>query len=278
MRRTAPIRFVGVFLFAVSWLLIGLDASDECVASGGTGSFVCDVSGTIPGDDSPSEEPDEQPPQAPPPTRYLYTTGVCYYMSAIPGGLDTWDPANENAVYGVIVFTPECDPVITEPLPDRAWRVFRSFPLAVPAPSFQPPNHGITGLPTYLATFDPATITHSELLPDNRLFEVRALVASLTVDWGDGATTTEDPAVALPFPDGIVTHTYRTKTCPPDYRTTHPSGQNCHPTLEAYPITATFTWFGEYRVGGAWIPIGTLDLTTTILYDVDEVVGVLVDP
>ncbi len=43
-------------------------------------------------------------------------------------------------------------------------------------------------------------------------------------------------------------------------------------------LVEAFTWFGEYRVGGAWIPIGTLDLTTSILYDVDEVVGVLVDP
>lgn len=262
MRRTAPIRFVGVLLFAVSWVLLGLDAPDDCVVSGGTGSFVCDISGTIPGDDPPSEEPadhppseepDRQPPGAGPPLPFLYSTDDCFFST--------------------ILFAPDCDPD-----PDRAWRVFRSFPLAVPAPSFQPPNHGITGLPTYLATADPATITHSELLPDSRLFEVRALVASLTVDWGDGATTTEDPAVALPFPEGRVTHTYRTKTCPPEYRATHPSGQNCHPTLEAYPVAATFTWFGEYRVGGAWIPIGTLDLTTTIFYDVDEVVGVLVDP
>ena len=278
MRRTASIRFISVLLFAVSWVLLGLDAPDDCVVSGGTGSFVCDITGTIPGDDSPSEESDEQPAQAPAPTRYLYTTGTCYYRSSIPGGLDVRDLANEDRVLRIRGTTPRCDPAITGPIPDRAWWVLRSFPLAVPAPSFQPPDHGITGLPTYLAMADPATITHSELLPDSRLFEVRALVASLTVDWGDGTTTTEDPAVALPFPEGRVTHTYRSKTCPPEYRATHPSGQNCHPTLEAYPVAATFTWFGEYRVGGAWIPIGTLDLTTTIFYDVDEVVGVLVDP
>ena len=277
MRRTTSV-LVLALAFAVA-LTIGSSAlaNDHCRYDEGA-VLVCDISGTIPGDDAPSEEPDEEPPKARPPIRYLYSTGVCYYWSGILGGLDTWDLANEATMYSIILFTPECDPAITDPDPDRAWRVFRSFPLAVPAPSFQPPNHGITGLLTYLATSDPATITHSELLPDGRLFEVRALVASLTVDWGDGATTTEDPAVALPFPDGRVTHTYQTKTCPPEYRATHPSGQNCHPTLEAYPVTATFTWFGEYRVGGAWIPIGTLDLTTTILYDVDEVVGVLVDP
>ena len=276
LRRSAP-AFIVLLIASASWSSAAI-AGEHCRYDVNAGHLVCDVSGTIPGDDPVSEEPAKQPPRARPPIRFLYSTGVCYYWSRIPGGVDAWDPGNEDAVYGIIVFTPECDPAITDPLPDQAWRVFRSFPLAVPAPSFQPPNHGITGLPTYLATPDPATITHRELLPDNRLFEVRALVASLTVDWGDGATTTHDPAVALPFPEGRVTHTYRTKTCPPQYRATHPSGQNCHPTLEAYPVTATFTWFGEYRVGGAWIPIGTLHLTTTILYDVDEVVGVLIDP
>ena len=278
MRRTSPIRLLTYALLAASWLLMSSAADDECWIDAVEG-YKCELSGTIPGEESPSEESDEQPAEAPGPTRYLYTTGTCYYRSSIPGGLDVRDLANENLVMRIIGgATPRCDPAITGPIPDRAWWILRSFPLAVPAPSFQPPDHGITGLATYLATADPATITHSELLPDSRLFEVRALVGSLTVDWGDGATTTQDPAVALPFPEGRVTHTYRTKTCPPEYRATHPSGQNCHPTLEAYPVAATFTWFGEYRVGGAWIPIGTLDLTTTIFYDVDEVVGILVDP
>ena len=277
VRRSASILVVSLVAIIGSWPALAIGPQNCWYDE--DGAFVCDISGTIPGEESPSEESDEQPAEAPGPTRYLYTTGTCYYRSSIPGGLDVRDLANENLVLRIIGgATPRCDPAITGPIPDRAWRVLRSFPLAVPAPSFQPPDHGITGLPTYLATADPATITHSELLPDSRLFEVRALVALLTVDWGDGATTTEDPAVALPFPEGRVTHTYRTKTCPPEYRATHPSGQNCHPTLEAYPVAATFTWFGEYRVGGAWIPIGTLDLTTTIFYDVDEVVGVLVDP
>ncbi len=276
LRRSASV-FIVLLIASGSWASAAI-AGEHCRYDVDAGHLDCTISGTIPGDDSPSEESDEQPAQAPAPTRYLYTTGTCYYRSSIPGGLDVRDLANEDRVLRIRGTTPRCDPAITGPIPDRAWWVLRSFPLAVPAPSFQPPDHGITGLPTYLAMADPATITHSELLPDSRLFEVRALVASLTVDWGDGTTTTEDPAVALPFPEGRVTHTYRSKTCPPEYRATHPSGQNCHPTLEAYPVAATFTWFGEYRVGGAWIPIGTLDLTTTIFYDVDEVVGVLVDP
>ncbi len=192
MRRTASILVVSLVAIIASWPGLAVGPQDCWYDEDGV--LVCDISGTIPGDDSPSEEPDEQPPQAPHPTRYLYTTGACYYFSGVPGGLDLWDPANENAALGIREATPRCDPAITEPLPDRAWRVFRSFPLAVPAPSFQPPDHGITGLATYLATADPATITHSELLPDSRPFEVGALVASLTVDWGDGAFSCEPTA------------------------------------------------------------------------------------
>ena len=59
------------------------------------------------------------------------------------------------------------------------------------------------------------------------------------------------------------------------YRSEHPFGGNCHPTLEAYPIIATFTWEGRYRIGGGWTYLGTLDRTVTVLYDVDEVQGVL---
>jgi hypothetical protein len=277
MRRLASIRFIAGLLLATVLLLVGF-AADDCQTDPVDGRLVCDVSGKEPTEDPPPTGEKTKNPTDRPPIRYLYSTGECYYWSTIPGGVDAWDPANENTVYGIVLGTPECDPTVTDPLPDRAWRIFRSFPLATPDPSFQPANHGITGHPTYLAAANPTSITHSEVLPDDRLFEVRAQVASLTVDWGDEWTTTEDPSVALPYPAGAVTHTYTTKTCPPDYRITHPSGPNCHPTLEAYPVIATFTWWGEYRIGGSWIPIGTLDLTTTILYDVDEVIGVLVDP
>ncbi|MDK1038922.1 MAG: hypothetical protein QGM46_07665 [Actinomycetota bacterium] len=80
--------------------------------------------------------------------------------------------------------------------------------------------------------------------------------------------------VVLRYPAGIVTHTYRTKTCPPEYRETHPSGGLCHPTLEFYTITAVYRWVGEYNVGGGWIQIGTLDRTVSQPYDLDEVRGV----
>jgi hypothetical protein len=118
-------------------------------------------------------------------------------------------------------------------------------------------------------------ITHLEVLPDGRTMEVHAAIAGLTVNWGDGTKGRFDPMQARPYPDGRVTHTYTTKTCDATYRREHPSGGNCHPTLEAYPVTATFTWSGRYRIGGGWIYLGTLDRSITVTYDVDEVQGVL---
>ena len=105
--------------------------------------------------------------------------------------------------------------------------------------------------------------------------EVRAAVTALVVDWGDGTRRRYDPARALAYPDGDATHTYTVKTCDATYRVDHPAGGNCHPTLAAYPVTATYTWTGRYRIGSRWIDLGTLDRSATVQYDVDEVQGVL---
>ena len=275
MRRSTSF-VVAILAFAV---LAAADGGSNCVVNPVRQSIDCTVESAIPGNDEPIGEPAKtQPRPAPPPLRYLRITAGCYAWYPDAPGLDTWNIANEDAMYQIILNTPRCTPDPNEPDPDRAWRIFRSFPLAEPDPTFQPGEHGITGLATYLASPNPATILHTETLPSGQVFEVRALVASLTVDWGDGSTTTNQPHLALPYPNGEFTHTYTTKTCPPDYRITHPSGGLCHPTLAAYPITATYTWWGEYRIGGSWIPIGTLDLATTIAYDVDEVIGILIDP
>jgi hypothetical protein len=211
--------------------------------------------------------------------RYIYqstdpTGAPCYYWSPTAGGIDVWDPANDPAVIAIVTGMPVC-PVVVETPEDTAWRIFRSFPLTLPAPSLEPEGAGITGLPTFLATPDPPDITHVEILPDGRTMDVWATVANFVVDWGDGATGSFDAATALAYPAGAVTHSYSTKTCNPTYRSVHPFGGNCHPTLEAYPISATFTWEGRYRIGGPWTYLGTLDRTVTVLYDVDEVQGVL---
>jgi hypothetical protein len=270
MRRTASVLTLIVVLAGSWWLAAGSWAND-CYYNP-SGRLICDIGGTLPG--NPGDPPGDRPP-----LRYLYTStdpvvGDCYYFSRTPGGLDIWDPANDPAVIGFTTSLPVC-PVANDPPATVAWRIFRSFPLALPTPSLEPPGSGITGLPTYLATPDPLDVTHTEVLPDGRTLDVRASVAVLVVDWGDGARATFESSEARAYPSGSVIHMYTTKTCDATYRREHPSGGNCHPTLDAYPITATFTWAGRYRVGGAWIDLGTLNRTTTVPYDVDEVQGVL---
>ena len=250
--------------------------SDACWFDPIGGVLECEASGVIPGDPVPP------PPGEPPPLRYVVTSsdpvlGPCYFWSAVPGGLDAWDPGNDPAVIAITTSLPVCP---GSPLPpavgDRAWEIFRSFPLLAPVPELQPVDNGITGLPTYLAAALPAVISHTETLPDGRILDVRAAVVGLHVDWGDGTVATYVPDRALPHPGGEVTHTFGVKTCSDEYRTSHPAGNRCHPTLAAYRIVATYAWAGEWSIGGPWTLLGTLDRTSAVAYDVDEVVGVLV--
>jgi len=270
LQRTASVLLaagvLGALLYPSVWTV-----ADDCHYDA-IGQLVCSATGGFTG-------PTADPPRERPPNRYVYestdATGAdCHYWSPVVGGIDAWNPANDPTVIWIVTTTPVC-PVVADPSTDLAWRIFRSFPLAIPDPSLEPPAAGITGLPTYLATSEPADITHTEILPDGRTMEVQATVASLSVDWGDGTAGRYEPAEATAHPSGTATHTYTTKTCDPEYRREHPSGGNCHPTLGAYPITVTFTWSGSYRIGGAWIDLGTLNRTVNRAYDVDEVQGVL---
>jgi hypothetical protein len=201
--------------------------------------------------------------------------GDCHYWSFIPGGFDTWDPFFDTDVLSAIIL-PRCPVVPNTPVdvPATAWAIFRSWTLDPPDPSLQPLDRGITGLPTFLASPEPIEITHAEILSDGRPLRVRARVQELRVDWGDDEFSTHQPSGAGPYPGGTVTHTYRIKTCPPQYRAEHPSGGLCHPTLEFYTITALYRWVGEYNVGFGWVQLGTLDRTASVDYDVDEVRGV----
>jgi hypothetical protein len=247
------------------------------------GGLDCSVSDTTP-DPLPTPDPDPSPNPDPdrPEIRYLYTgfdpaVGRCYYWSRLPGGIDTWDPENDSQVFSIINSLPRCPPNAAPAVDPttRAWEVYRSWQLAAPAPTFAPPETGITGLATYVGVSVEA-LTHQETLPSNIDLVVRAEVSAVTVDWGDDSgAVTYSPAEATPYPDGVATHTYITKTCPPDYRANHPRGHLCHPTLDAYPVTVTFTWTAGYQYDAGWIELESVDLTTTVPYDVDEVIGVL---
>ena len=239
-----------------------------------TGIISCEVGG---GDitDPPGAGGGDEPQ-----IRYLYTrtdavVGDCYYWSATPGGLDSWDPADDAAVIAITTTLPEC-PVVAVSDPEiRAWELVRSWYLAEPSVAITPEASGITGLASHITAPPPTTIDHSEVLPDGRPLDVRARVTALVIDWGDGTTTNHLPDEASGYPDGTAAHTYTVKTCSAAYREDHPSGGLCHPTLSAYSITVTNVWTGEYDVGAGWVALGTLDRTTAFTYDVDEAVGIV---
>lgn len=217
-----------------------------------------------------------------PPFRYLATTrhptlGRCWFWSRYPPGLDASNGANDEAIIRTRFRYPECPSSgsVTVNVTSRAWEVFRSFPLGGPAPRIRP-SAGITNLESLVTAARPTALRHSEVLPDRRVLEVEASVASVPIVWGDGT-----PSISYPGADVFGTgagHAYALKTCPPSYRATHPAGRNCHPVLEAYPVTVSFAWIGRYRTGGAWTVLGTLYRSTSFAYDVNEVVGFPVAP
>ncbi len=251
--------------------------ASDCYFDPSQNRVVCAVAGEIPEPGLPGVPPGDFDD---PGLRYVYTDtdpviGDCYYWSDVPGGLDAWDPGNDPAVIAITTRLPLCPAVPGVDPEARAWQVFRSWDLDPPDPDVTPEVVGITGLDTHIAATPPAVIVHAEVLPDGRALEVRARVAQLDVDWGDGAFSSHDPSSATGWPDGAVAHVYAVKTCPPEYRAEHPSGGLCHPTLEFYTITVAHTWVGEFRVGGlgAWTALGALTRTTSLAYDVDEVRG-----
>jgi hypothetical protein len=247
-------------------------AGIDCTASGSSTS-----TGSTPGTVTPGL-----------PLRYLATatlpgTGQCWFWSTTPPGLDSWNPDNDPAVLRTRWALPACPPAApgtgsdgTESTETTAWEIFRSFPLVAPHPGLQPPDHGITGLPTFLFAATPSPLHHAETLPDGRILEVEAWVDTALINWGDGSgAVSYDPARLTPFPLGLAHHTFTLKTCTGTYRAGHPSGRNCHPYLEAYPVEATFRWVARYRVDTGWVALGSLDRSSVTAYDVDEVVGVL---
>ncbi len=214
-----------------------------------------------------------------PPYRYLRTReepglGTCWYWSRYPPGLDALSGRADEDINRTRSTYPECG--TGGSITTRAWEVFRSFPLRVPAPEVAP-SVGITNLASIVTTTRPSTLSHRETLPDGRALEVQAYVAAVRVSWGDGSPTISYPA-ATAFGGGS-TYAYPLKTCTAAYRSGHPAGPRCHPTLEAYPVTVSFAWLGRYRVGTAgWVNLGTLLRSASFAYDVDEVVGFPVRP
>ncbi len=285
-----------ILVSAVAVIISGVVAAPAAVAGHGCvvdlyGRIQCAAHGSRPGDTrvtppaSGGGSVNAAPASTVPPRRYLQTrfdpvAGNCWVWSRTPPGLDAWDNANDAAIINTRSRLPACPrnaarPATRVDVPGTAWSIFRQFQLELPVLRLEPPDHGITGLPTYASTQQPAPLTHTERLPNGRNLEVRAEIVGVEVSWGDGAVTAHDLGSLRPYPAGTATHTYATRTCPASYRVEHPTGGNCHPTLEAYPVVVTHRWQGRYRYDAGWVDLGVIERTTTTAYDVDEVVGVL---
>jgi len=217
-----------------------------------------------------------------PPFRYLRTRvepglGTCWYWSRYPPGLDGHNPAHDSLIIYTRFQNPQCPApgTVVVNVTSRAWDVFRAFPLRGPTPRIRP-TVGITNLDSVITALRPSTLRHVETLPDGRVLEVEAYVGSVPVAWGDGSAAIAYPA-STAFGNGAA-YAYALKTCPLDYRRTHPAGPRCHPTLESYQVTVSFAWVGRYRTGGAWTVLGTLSRSASFDYDVDEVIGIPVAP
>ncbi len=287
MRRSAPTRWLAVVL---SLLVSSVGVAG--VAQGGSHCWV-DPGGHIDcsvGDERPPVvgpgRPGAPPSASRPPLRYLRVSfaaavGDCWLWSRTPPGLDSWDPANDAEILRTRFLLPRCPSSPAGPpapridIPGTAWEIFRRFPLAAPTVALQPVDAGITGLPTYVSVVPVSPVSHSEVVPGGLRLEVEAQVVAVAVDWGDGVVGSHSLGALRPYPEGTATHVYRTKTCSAEYRESHPAGDRCHPSLDAYPVAVTFRWHGSYRYDAGWVDLGVLERTTTVAYDVDEVIGVL---
>ena len=287
--RSYGARLAVPLLLATIVILVALDIAQSLRADATDGcrptptGIDCSYSGST-STDADSNEPgvgtSAQTP--PPPLRYLATSGDrCWYWSRYPPGFDSWDSAYDQSIIFTRWRLPECTGRSSPPAPAVvidasawAWAVFRSFPLDKPRFRLSPET-GITNLAARLHLDRPNTFAHGETLPDGRRLEVQAWVHTIWVEWSDGTPSSgHSPGLAVGDP-GAIRHTYRLKTCPLEYRTSHLDGPKCHPVHDRYPVTITLDWTARYRAGDAWQQLGSIDRTAVIRYDVDEVLGVL---
>jgi hypothetical protein len=145
-----------------------------------------------------------------------------------------------------------------------------------PAPTASvdpPPGSGIVGMDVFITDSPPQPWSDSLVSPHSgRTIEVETFVDAVEIDWGNGSTTVVPQAafgLLTGWPDGGFSHLYEVKTC------ASPGGPRCHPSLDSYELVVSYRWVARYRVdGGEWDPIPVPPTTTTVAYDVDEIVSV----
>ena len=189
-----------------------------------------------------------------------------------------WDP--DGIPGGAVAIDITLDVCGGEPSPSvppsvEVWEAIEGYVHMVPDPAFDPPPpRGLAGLETYAAVGVPDPFSAGLVSAGTgALLEVEGWVSEVTVEWGDGSVD-RFPPVLFPLLDGtaegVATHVFEVKTCDP------PGGRRCHPSLSAYPLEVSFSWFVRWRMdGGPWLTLVVPDTSTVVSYPVSEVIGVV---
>lgn len=189
-----------------------------------------------------------------------------------------WDP--DGVPGGPVAVDITLDVCNEEPTPGdppsvEAWEAVEDYVHVRPVPVFDPPPpRGLAGLETFAGVGVPEPFSATVVsVGTGGVLEVEAWVSAVTVDWGDG-TVEVFPPVLFPLLDGTAegaaTHVFEVKTCDP------PGGRRCHPSLSAYPLGVSFSWFVRWRLdGGPWLTLVVPDTSTVTAYPVTEIIGLV---
>ena len=234
-----------------------------------------------------TEFPGDTPPGDVNPAVGTDPNGICWFWTSTDTDWELLSRfADGSAVLGIYVNgflaldtgrIPRCtdEPVVDDPPNVYAWEAITEYVHNPPEPDMNPPiGRGLTGLDTFAGVVVPGPWTDTITIPGYAI-DVEVSVAALDVDWGDEKVDTFPPdayPLLTGYPDGIARHMYEVKTC------AAPGVQNdCHPTLDSYPVTIAYIWAARWRAnGGPWLNVNVPRSETTVDYPVTEAISALI--
>jgi hypothetical protein len=235
-----------------------------------------------------TEFPGEEPPGPVEPMVGTDANGVCWYWTSSETDWEILAAFSDgSAVLGLYVNgflaldtgqIPRCttEPIPGEPPHEAAWEAITEYIHDPPEPELSPPiGLGLAGMETHAGFPVPGPWSDTITIP-GYVLDVEVVVTAATVDWGDEIVDTfpsEAYSQLTGYPDGLARHVYEAKTCTPAG-----SADDCHPDLEAYPVTISYEWGARWRTnGGPWIDVGVPPSSTSVLYPVTEAVSSLTE-
>lgn len=230
----------------------------------------------------------EEPPGPVEPMVGTDANGVCWYWTSAETDWEILAAFSDgSAVLGLYVNgflaldtgqIPRCttEPTPEEPPHEVAWEAITEYIHDPPEPELSPPvGLGLAGMETHAGFPVPGPWSDTITIP-GYVLDVEVVVTAADVDWGDEIVDTFPPE-SYPqltgYPDGLARHVYEAKTCTPPG-----AAEDCHPDLEAYPITISYVWGARWRAnGGPWIEVGVPPSSTAVAYPVTEAVSSLTE-